>query len=138
MLNMKNYGNSGHLAQAASLSEVLLRVSPADAPKFSVPPGDHYYLTIREGSRREVVKVTRTEGTVLHAARAQDGTTGQSFSTRACIQVEWNPKQLTEYIGVVDPPSNNIAPGTYCLGCSTCIDVDSSGRITAINNAEDC
>lgn len=138
MLNMKNYGNTARLAQGIGPDDVLLRLATGDGPKLQVPNGDHYYLTIREASRREVVKVTLTEGPTLHVLRAQDGTTAQGFSTNACLTVEWNPKQLTEHVGVIDPPSNMLTPGTYCLGCATCIDVDSSGRITAINNAEDC
>lgn len=136
MLNMKNYGNTVRLTQNIVAADVLLRIT--DAAKMQVPSGDHYYLTLREGTRKEVVRVNLTEGPILHVSRALDGTSGQSFSTAACLTVEWNPLQLSEFVAGGSGTPNLIAPGTYCLGCSTCIDVDSSGRITAINNAEDC
>lgn len=56
------------------------------------------YVEVRNGSVREVVKVVGRVGDKLTVERGQDNTVAQSFSTGACVDVEWNPQQLCEYI----------------------------------------
>lgn len=138
MLNMKNYGNSARLSAPVEPGDTEFKIVPADTAKLSIPSGDYYYLTVREGVRREVVRVDATTGFTLTVVRGRDGTTAQRFTTNACLSVEWNPQQLLDFIGVINNPVTGVGPGTYCLGCNTCIDVDSAGRITAINGAEGC
>lgn len=135
MLNMSNYGNTGKLAAAVKPEDTQIRVMSGG--QFTVPQGDHYYLTIRESGRREVVRVNSTSGGWLTVERAQDGTMAQGFSLSACLEVEWNPQQLREFLDNGQSP-NVISPGVYCLSCNTCITIDSSGRITDVNGAEGC
>ena len=135
MLNMKNYGHVGRIAAPVSPADALIRVTPGAS--FAVPSGDHYYLTIRDGQRREVVRVTRTAGEALAVDRGQDGTLALYWSVGACVEVEWNPQQLREFVANI-AQSNIMSPGTYCLGCSTCITVNSAGQITSINGEEKC
>lgn len=140
MLNIKNWGNSGHLGAALSASATVLTLAYNDGGKFAVPLGDHYYLTIREGDSREVVRVTASSGTQLVIVRAQDGTTARAFAAGACVAVEWNPQQLREFFtGIATGcEANGVTPGTYCLTCTTCIAVNACGQITSINGAEGC
>lgn len=135
MLNMKNYGYAGRIAAPVSPADSLIRVTPGAS--FAVPSGDHYYLTIRDGQRREVVRVTRTAGEALAVDRGQDGTLALYWNVGACVEVEWNPQQLREFMAN-NAQSNIMSPGTYCLGCSTCITVNSAGQITSINGEEKC
>ena len=140
MLNVNNYGNTGELAATAEATDTSLVVRSFDAPKFNTPAGSHYYLTIRQDARREVVLVTGVLGTNLTVVRAEDGTTAQRFTAGACITVEWNPAQLLEFLGA-GPGGCTAVPGvagTYCLGCTTCITVDGCGRVTQVNGAGGC
>lgn len=140
MLNMSDYGNSGELISTAEASALELFVRSADAPRFAVPAGDYYWLTIRQDVRREVVRVTATHGTRLTVVRGEDGTQAQRFTAGACVSVEWNPAQMREFLASVATgcePQPGVA-GTHCLGCTTCITVDGCGRITAVNGAGGC
>ena len=140
MLNLSNYGNMGELSSTAESADTELYVRSFDAPRFTLPAGDHYYLTIRQEGRREVVRVTATAGTRLTVVRGEDGTSAQRFTAGACVTVEWNPQQLREFMTTFSSgcePQPGVA-GTHCLGCSTCITVDGCGRITRINGAGGC
>lgn len=136
MLNTINYGASGTLAASISESDTEIRVSSPS--RFSVPSGDHYYLTLKENGRREVVRVFGSSGDRLQVERGRDNTTAQSFTQKACLAVEWNPAQLREFNQAGSPAAGVVAAGTYCLDCTTCIDINSAGQITAVNGAGGC
>jgi len=139
VLNTSNWGNSGHLGAALAAAATELMLAYNDGLRFAVPMGDHYYLTIREGDRREVVRVTSASGQRLTIVRAQDGTQAQAFAIGACVEVEWNPQQLREFLeGIVTGCESVVTPGTYCLTCNTCVTVNACGQITSINGAEGC
>lgn len=140
MLNTNNWGNSGLLGAATGAADTEITLAYNAGNRFVVPAGDHYYLTLREGDRREVVRVIASSGRALTVVRAQDGTVAQSFSAGACVAVEWNPQQLREFFeGIATGcESNGVSPGTYCLSCNTCIDVNACGQITRINGAGGC
>ena len=78
-------------------------------------------------------------GDMLEVRRGEDHTLIQEFPAGACFVVEWNPAQLCEFVqSCVNGESPVMSPGTYCLECNTCIDVDAYGRITKIDGVEKC
>lgn len=71
-------------------------------PAVSTP--DYIYLTITEGVKIEIIKVTDITGNVLTAVRGQDGTTGQAFGDSSRIDL-----RLTA-ITLSDALADNILP----------------------------
>lgn len=140
MLNAKNMGNSSQLMKPASSGDRTLYLVSGGGRRFQVPQDDHFFVTIREGSKHEFVRVESVDNDKLTVSRAQGGTTAQSFNGGACVIEEWCPPQLKEFIEMHSQGLDNtgVQAGTYCLQCATCIDVDSSGRITAVDEPKGC
>lgn len=139
MLNVTNMGNVSNLLRSISPTDKLLYLSPGEGSRFSVPSGDHFYVTLRTEGRREFVRVNAVTGDTLSVERGQSST-AQSFPAGACVIEEWCPPQMGEFIALKSAglgPSG-VEPGTYCLNCNTCIDVDATGRITHVNNPGGC
>lgn len=140
MLNVTNWGNEAKLYAPLAKTDHELQVSPHDALRFQVPAGSWYYLTLRQGPRREVVRVVGSVGRILTIERAQDGTARQDFEAGACLSVEWNVQQLREFIDQVGGGAEptGVQPGTYCLDCTTCIEVNAAGQLVSVNGAGGC
>ncbi len=139
-LSTTQWGRTSVLSSAATADDTTLSIAPADAAGLAVAPGTHYYLTLRSGSRREVVRVVGSVATELLVERGQDGTTPQSWPILTCVVVEWNPLQLREFIesiGAGTEPTG-VAPGTYCVDCTTCLTINAAGQITAVDGAGGC
>lgn len=140
MLTTKNWGYSSKLATSLPLGENEVRLPATDLSHFQVNAGEHYYLTIRQPGRIEVVQVTSSLNGRLQVVRAQDNTQAQYWAAGSCVEVEWNPLQLKEFleqIGRGTPPSG-VNPGTYCLDCTTCLTVNGAGQITRVDGAGGC
>lgn len=140
MLNVIDWGNSGALADPLGVDATTLVLRSSDAPRFQVPAGDHYYLTLRDSSAREVVRVDATNGRILTIVRGVDNTAARQWAAGTCVAVEWNPLQLREFMESVqqDCEPTGVPAGTFCLSCNTCITVNECGRITQINGAGGC
>lgn len=140
MLNVTNWGSEAKLYAPLAKTDHELQVSPHDALRFQVPAGSWYYLTLRQGPRREVVRVVGAVGRILTVERAQDGTARQDFEAGACLSVEWNVQQLREFIEQIGAGAEptGVAPGTYCLDCTTCIEVNAAGQLVSVNGAGGC
>lgn len=140
MLNVSNMGNSGTLIRAITPTDTLIYLAPSQGARFQVPTGDHFFVTLREAGKHEVVQVSAVNGDSLVVARAQAGTVAQSFRGGTCVEEAWDAAQLAEFIQMqasgLGP--TGVTPGTYCLNCNTCIDVNAEGRITAVNNPGGC
>lgn len=138
MLNTKVYGQASKLSKSISSTDSIVKVQLHDGLKFIVPEGDYFYATIKSNGIREFVKVIKATGDDLLVVRGEDASTAQSFPTGACIVVEWNPKQLCEYVNqCVNGETVSGISGTHCIDCGTCLTLD-GGKITSINGEQSC
>ena len=68
-------------------STTTITVAAGEGSKFPSPSGgDFFYATLQEGASLEIVKVTSRSTDTLTVVRAQQGTTGTSFTTAAKIE----------------------------------------------------
>lgn len=135
----KVYGQHTSLAKSLSAMDTTMAISMGTGSKFRLGDGGHYYVTIKHGAVREVVKVVGRIGDTFTVERGQDNTSPINFPYGSCVYVEWNPQQLCEYIkqcAVGD--SAKIAAQDICFTCDTCIKIDDGGHITAVNGGDGC
>lgn len=127
------------VTRKVSVTDLFLYLNTGMGTYFKPANGTNYYGTLYSGAKREIVLVTGASGDMLEVRRAQDGTVEHEFPAGACFIVEWNPAQLCEFVqSCVKGESPVMSPGTYCLECNTCIDVDAHGRITKIDGVTKC
>lgn len=140
MLDVVNMGNQSTLVRKIEPTDTEIHLTSGGGRRFKVDPQDHFYLTVRSGSRHEFVRVLSVEGDRLKIDRGQGGTDPQRFNAGACVIEEWCPPQLEEFIEQHSSGLDHtgVEAGTYCMTCDTCIDVDSTGRITDIDKAKGC
>ena len=139
MLISTFWGNSTTTLGNLSATSQLIVLPPGEGAKFRpLPTAGYFYTTIRSGALREVVKVTKVTGDTLTVERGLDNTTAQAFPTGSCLEVEWNPLQLCEFVAqcgqaAIEPL---ITPQTICTNCPVCIDIDAMGRIINVVGKE--
>jgi len=138
MLNTSFWGLSTRISKAISPSDTQIKLPLGDGSKFRMSDTDHFYLTLRNGGVREVVKVVARNGDELTVERGQDGTTAQSFGANSCANVEWNPAQLCEFVKGCVGGCAKITPQTFVIGCGTAIEINECGNIIDINGSEKC
>lgn len=141
MLDANNVGARGSLPRGISSSDLSIPRPAANPGQFSIGANSHYYLTLRDGSRVERLKVTGMAGNLLAVMRGVDGTTPLSWPAGTCMLIEWNPAQLCEFVQQctnIGPSATGLEAGRYCLTGCTCLDVDSLGRITNIDQGTPC
>lgn len=140
MIDVTKLNRQTKLMASVTATDTFVRVPTGLGAVLRPASGTHYYATIYSGTRREIVLVTGASGDQLTVTRATDNTVAQSFPSGSCFIIEWNPAQLCEWVteGCVQALKPVMAPGTYCLECTSCIEVDAAGRITAINGATKC
>lgn len=135
----KVWGKHTTLAKNISSSDKTLSLPIGIGVGFKSADDGHYYITLRNGSVREVVKVVGRVGDTLTVERGQDNTVAQTFPTGACVDVEWNPQQLCEYIQQCSTGDTaKIKAGTVCITCNTCIEYDEGGHLISVNGAKQC
>ena len=135
----KVYGVRTTLGRILTNKDNELTVSLGAGTQFKPADDGYYYITLRSGNLREVVKVTGRKGDTFTVVRGQDNTTAQAFPIGACVDVEWNPMQLCEYVqNCVTGDAHKIAAGTVCFTCDTCFEYDEGGHIIAVNGAKKC
>lgn len=139
MINVDNWGRQSQLAKDISKTDTLIKLPLNDGSKFKIPDSDHFYLTLYNGSIREVVKVVSVAGDVLTVDRGQDNTTAVFFPKKSCVVFEWNPAQLCEFLHTcMDGNKKHINPQTLCFSECTCIRVDEGGHIVEVNGGVGC
>lgn len=141
MYTAKKWGVRSTLAAPLMPGNTHVAVVDGHAARFFT--GDHsdwYYLTIRHNDNFEVVKLVDVINGALVIERAHDQTEARQWPAGACIGFEWNPAQVCEHIRtcVLGFESAGIRPGTYCMECVTCIDVNKYGQITGIKKGDGC
>lgn len=140
MLNTSVHGLRSELAKAIYKTDKILQLPVGEGVRFKIPKTDHFYMTIRNGSNREYVKVVDVKGDVLSVERGEDGTTPGNFPKGSCLEVDWNPSQLCEFVRTCLNGGNQakITPQTICFTCDTCVEVDEGGHIINVNGSEKC
>ena len=130
---------STKLSRAISAADQFLYVTPGTGQALKPASGTEYYATLYAGMKREIVRVTGVSGDIFAVARGEDNTTPLDFPGGTCLVVEWNPAQLCTFVqSCLQGEKPVMSPGTYCLECTTCIDVDAYGRITKIDGVTKC
>lgn len=139
ILDVSKMNLSTKLSQAISSVDEFVHVTPGTGVRFKPLEGTEYYATLYAGTRREIVRVTGAAGDTLHVVRGEDHTLPLDLPGGTCFIVEWNPAQLCAFVQTcVSAEKPVMAPGTYCLECNTCIEVDAYGRIIKIDGVEKC
>lgn len=140
MLDVSKWGNSSTLARSITAQDKLISVALGSGHKFKVPEKNYFYATMRAHGVVEHVKVVASSGDTLTVLRGQDNTVAQPFPAGTCIEIEWNPAQLCEYVAQCSTGlgPTGVVPGTYCMTCDTCFEVNAEGRITSVNGSKAC
>lgn len=140
MLNVnKVYGKRTHLIRGVNATDTKLYISVGDGYGFAPTDNSHYYLTLYNGSTREVVKVVGRNGDILEVVRGEDNTEPQTFPANSCVKIEWNPQQLCEFIKQCTTNDvERIKPQTICMTCDTCLDIDAMGHVVKVNGGTGC
>lgn len=135
----KVYGLHTKIGKGLRATDKELTVAMGAGINFKSADDGYFYVTLRNGNVREVVKVVGRKGDVFTIERGQDNTTAQTFPAGACVDVEWNPTQLCEFVqGCVTGDKHKIPAGTVCMTCDTCIEYDDGGHIIRVNGAKQC
>jgi hypothetical protein len=90
--------NAGTTLQTAIGTGDLAVVVPAGQGALfpALAGGNYFWLTLEEGSTREIMKVTARASDTLTVVRAQQGTTAQSFTTAAKVQQRLTKQTLVD------------------------------------------
>lgn len=103
-----------------SASDVGIAVATGTGSLFpTLGAGDYFYATlVSSGGTYEVVKVTARVGDTMTIARAQEGTTAQSFASGSRIEVRVTAASITDMVDEHDQASEiSIADaGGYYIG----------------------
>lgn len=140
MLDVTKWGAQSNLARSITAQETLIQVSLGQGVRFKVPEGNYFYATMKNHGLVEHVRVMAVSGDTLTVIRGQDNTSAEPFGAGTCIEVEWNPAQLCEYVSqcATGLGPTGVTPGTYCMTCDTCFEVGADGRITSVNGSKSC
>lgn len=138
MIDVTKYGLSTKTSSDIKATDKFIPLPVGVAGTFAPTAGTHYYMTLwGKGTNREVVRVVGLSGNKIAVERGIDHTSAQDWPAGTCIGFDWNPTQLCEmWRSCNGDPGAVMAPGTYCIECTSCITVDASGRITSIDGAE--
>lgn len=133
------WGVKTKVGASITANDTEIKVNQGAGILFKPADDGHFYLTIRNNNVREVVKVVGRTNDTLTVERGQDGTTPQTFSAGACVEVEWNPSQLCEFVNsCVTGDYHKIKPQTLCVQCGTCLKIDEGGHIVEVNGVKGC
>lgn len=90
----------GYLATAISASDTGAVLQTGNGANFpALGAGDYFYATLESaGGTSEIVKVTARSGDSLTIARAQDGSTAQSFAAGARFELRVNVASVVDTV----------------------------------------
>lgn len=138
MIDVNAVGNKTMLVESILESAMLLSVTSGSGYKFKIKDGDHTWLTLRGQGRVERVRMVGVSGdNLVLSKRGGDGTEAYQWPKGTCIEVEWNPQQLCEFVTKckAEPMEpTGVEPGVVCLDSCKCITVDEFGRITEVTS----
>lgn len=92
------------LSTAALAGDGTLDIPTADGDLLgTVTASDFYLLTLEDGSKREIVKVTGYSGGTLTVTRAQEGTTAQDWPLGSLIEARLTAGSMAALQGTPAP-----------------------------------
>lgn len=92
------------LASGISNSATSLSVASGAGALFPAITGaDYFFVTLKEGSTVEIVKVTARSTDAFTVTRGQDGTTGQTFTSAATVKLNLTAAVLAELPALATP-----------------------------------
>lgn len=139
MLDVSKLNLSTTITRSLAIADGFLYINPAIVHAWIPADGAYYYATVANGTAREIVKVTGyLSGKGLIIDRGQDNTSVASFPSGSCLNVEWNPQQLLDFLSGKQMTKPQIKPDTYCITCNTCIKVNADGTIAEIIGSQSC
>lgn len=138
MLKIDFWGKCTKLAKAILPTDTKIQLPIGDGAKFKMEGDDHFYLTLKNGGVREVVKVIARDGDTLTVERGQEGLPEQGFGTGSCACVEWTPSTICEYVQSCMSGCTKVTPQTVVVQCGTAIEINECGNIVSINGSEKC
>lgn len=138
MLNANFWGKCTKLAKAITPKDTQIQLPVGDGSKFRLNDDDHFYLTLKNGGVREVVKVVARVGDTLTVERGQDGFSAQSFGKDSCACVDWTPTMLCEFMQQCVGGCTKIKPQTFVIKCGTAVEINECGNIVSVNGSEKC
>lgn len=117
------FTNNARTTLSGSLTNVATSASVVDGSVFPAPTGgDYAYLTIEEGVLVEIVKLTARSTNTLTITRAQDGTTGQAFTTAATVSLRLPRIVLDEFQAAIDGKQTQDAELSAIAGLTSAAD----------------
>lgn len=85
---------SSRLASGIAAGDTVLTVTTGEGALFpSLGTGDYFYATLESGTAIEIVKVTARATDTFTIARAQEGTSAQSFSSGSTVELRLTAKE---------------------------------------------
>lgn len=138
MLNSDVWGKCTKLAKAITPTDTQITIPVGDGSKFPLNDDEHFYLTLRNGGVKEVVKVVARTGDTLVVERGQDGLSAQGFGKESCACVEWTPTMLCEFVQSCVSGCTKVKPQTFVVQCGTAIEINECGNIVSVNGSEKC
>lgn len=111
--------NNASTTLATGISSVAtsLTVATGAGALFPAPGTDYFYVTLKEGTLIEIVKVTARTGDVFTVTRAQDNTTAQTFTAAATVKLSLTAAVLAELQEALVSATNiKTVNGTSLLG----------------------
>lgn len=109
------------LAIGINSSVTSMTVTAGEGARFpSISGSDFFYLTITSATLTEIVKVTARSTDTFAIVRAQDGTTGQTFSTGDSVQLKINKAML-------DGIKTDVLASAVAAGAAILADTTSAG-----------
>lgn len=101
---MSNYLYSNNaatvLASGINNTDLSLSVSAGTGTLFPNPSaGQQFNVTLVEGATTEIVKVTARSTDAFTIVRAQEGTTAQSFTSAAKVELRVTAEGLNQFVG---------------------------------------
>lgn len=137
MIDVSKYGLNTKISSDVTATDSFIPLPAGLIGTFTPVAGTHYYMTLwGKGTNREVVRVTAVSGNKIVVDRGIDQTAPQAWPAGTCIGFDWNPTQLCEMWSACGNGLDNVmAPGTYCIECTSCLTVNATGQITAIDGA---
>lgn len=138
------YSNNARTTLNANISAgdtTLVVASSIGFPSLSLP-GDHFFITIDDGTNLEIVKVTGISGnSFVGCVRGQEGTTARSFISTTPVENRLTSGNITAFARLQDRMANFSSlelldsPGNSDCNSALCASIDAIGApIIAVAN----
>ena len=106
MTDTRLYANNASTTLNGAISNSATTIVLSDATDFPSPgAGEIAYITLEEGSTREIVSyTTKTTNTLTGVTRAQDGTSASAFSDGIVVELRATNSSFTDVLAADESP----------------------------------